>query len=468
MPDETLKAAPVASEISPTIDSNKYYGSPLWVQQVLKRITIPKTMELLGLPGMGKTSLLRFIASSKGALANEQYKSLLPGPYDKEPERIFLLLVEFKLMPKDKQWFTYLYERFQAEYPKLRERTRKHFPSLGRELDLPEIKTDPLTTEDETLSTLESYLKRLEHIRVVFLFDDFDHIFKDFDLPQITRLRPWVEWSCFVLAISRRLDEVNEKAAASPFFSSMPCVRLNGLGAEEASELVTDLLRSTNTAFHPDDVEFILGQAGGHTELLIRATQAFWMARQQMTTTNNEDPLSKDHREHLVTMLCPEFYRFFNLYWTCLDEAERDVLKKITLKQKREGLTEKAAEGTLQNSGLLLYDAAARENKPFSPLFKDFLADQVAALGKSKPDLTGTEASLLEYLQRHANQPCTFEQLLQEVWKASDQESDEKDQRRRMQVTVSRLRTKLNKANTGEDIVNIRDVGYRYIPAANE
>ena len=54
----------------------------------------------------------------------------------------------------------------------------------------------------------------------------------------------------------------------------------------------------------------------------------------------------------------------------------------------------------------------------------------------------------------------------QEIWAQDptiDTEPNENDKRRRIQVTISRLRSKLKEV-TGEDIVSIREHGYRFIP----
>jgi DNA-binding response OmpR family regulator len=105
-------------------------------------------------------------------------------------------------------------------------------------------------------------------------------------------------------------------------------------------------------------------------------------------------------------------------------------------------------------------------HKPFSSLFTDYLTETFALSSEpAKLELTGIEASLHQHLRQNPNQVCTFDQLLQEVWShASSGPGEKEQQRRRMQVAVSRLRSKLKDAGTGEDIINIRDVGYRYVP----
>jgi DNA-binding winged helix-turn-helix (wHTH) protein len=180
---------------------------------------------------------------------------------------------------------------------------------------------------------------------------------------------------------------------------------------------------------------------------------------------DTDEPLSKEHRAHLTILLRPEFYRFFNLYPEYLDTNEQEVLKKLVLGQNW-GEADERFVGALVHRGLVIYDDKKNIYRPFSSLFADYLSELTANSSEQpRLELTGIEASLHQYLRRHPNQTCTVDQLLQEVWTYANNESSEKDQqRRRMQVAISRLRTKLKDVNTGEDILSIRDVGYRYIP----
>jgi len=114
---------------------------------------------------------------------------------------------------------------------------------------------------------------------------------------------------------------------------------------------------------------------------------------------------------------------------------------KIVRGQKFEGDDEKLAIGTLVYRGLVIYEDGTKLYLPFSPLFGEFLSKKAQTSGpKRKLELTGTEAGLWEYLRLHANQTCTFDDLLEEVWNTSrSQSSDQEIQRRGMQVDSYRL-----------------------------
>src|ERR1041384_4045758 len=211
-------------------DYQSYFGSERWVREVFTRISARDSIELVGLPGMGKTNLLRFVASPKGAISEDKYRTLLPQTFNEQPERIFFLLVEFKSLSKTKHPFVYIYERFHAVYSKYRENVLEVFENLGE--DLPNFQMENEIDENLALKLLEQHFAQLPGIWPVFLFDDFDDVFRGMKEHELTRLRPWASWASFVLATSRRLDLVNPTTATSPFYTLMTCVRLNGLNSD--------------------------------------------------------------------------------------------------------------------------------------------------------------------------------------------------------------------------------------------
>jgi DNA-binding response OmpR family regulator len=103
----------------------------------------------------------------------------------------------------------------------------------------------------------------------------------------------------------------------------------------------------------------------------------------------------------------------------------------------------------------------------FSPLFGEFIAKKTSSpKASTESGLTGFETTLYDYLRRHTDRICTFEELSQALWDRPMWEmsvKSHKDQRRRIQVAVSRLRQKLMHA--GEDIYSSRGQGYQFLLA---
>ena len=133
------------------------------------------------------------------------------------------------------------------------------------------------------------------------------------------------------------------------------------------------------------------------------------------------------------------------------------------------------AVGFLQEIGLAKYVVETDSYEPFCPLFGDFVKKQaslpqvvevVAQVETVAPEeISGLELQLYEYLKQRADRVCDFKEIAESVWSARYGANDEEDDkaRRRIQVTVSRLRQKLKKNRWG-DISSIRERGYRWLP----
>ncbi len=123
------------------------------------------------------------------------------------------------------------------------------------------------------------------------------------------------------------------------------------------------------------------------------------------------------------------------------------------------------ALASLEAKGLVKYEQGQGEQpgkyEPFSPLYASFIGNLPAAASPPEPNLSGIEAALYTYLRAHQDRICTFAELWREVWKRPEGEESADQMRRRMQVTVSRLRKKL--PAIGEDINSVRDQGYRFV-----
>src|SRR5215217_2466453 len=138
-------------------DPHKFYGSLHWVHFVLEEVsaTPPRDLELIGLPGMGKTTLLQYLAHPDGAFA--QHAEWLQPPFHKEPERIFPVLVDFRQAPTDTHPFVYLCRRFHEEYSLYRDRQP---PPLRADLPALPAPREQATAESSA-DTLEGAIREL-------------------------------------------------------------------------------------------------------------------------------------------------------------------------------------------------------------------------------------------------------------------------------------------------------------------
>lgn len=451
-----------------TFIPENFYGSQTLVQLILEEISgfSPHSLELIGLPGMGKSTVLRYLAHPQGAL--DKNRDWLQKPYQQKPQLIFPVLVEFRLRPTYMHPFIYLYHRFHDAYLDYRKRAKKVL-----ECNLPEF-TMAKVEADVAVDTIEQNIKMLAdyEIRPVFLLDDFDLAFEKPNMTrdQATRLRPLRDSVAFILVTERPLHRVNPDAAGSPFFQTLPLKRFDGLTLEEARCLITEPLERVGYLFPSKDVDFVLQHTDGHSFLLILGGGALWDTRQQLNLLEKQDtPLSEKHLTILRGRMQKSFEHSFQLYWDRLELNEREALIWLLSDEETSIERHSTALASLQDKGVVRYNLENEQYDFFSPLFANFIRN-ISGNGNITPpvnfdlELTGLEMKLYEYLRSYKDRICTFEELSQEVWDhiPNGNQEDMDQMKRRIQVTVSRLRKKIQQ--TGEDIIGVRDQGYRFIP----
>jgi DNA-binding response OmpR family regulator len=114
---------------------------------------------------------------------------------------------------------------------------------------------------------------------------------------------------------------------------------------------------------------------------------------------------------------------------------------------------------------LIKFDPEKKKFVLAPELFGEFVRTRAASvLTEPGSGLSSLETALFEYLGKHKDRICSFDELAREVWKIKSTESNNDMEllRRRIQVTISRLRKKLQESFES-DIVSIRDQGYRLV-----
>ena len=442
-------------------DPSRYYGSQVWTDLTLQNASAhpPRPIEFTGLPGMGKSTYLRYLAHPQGAL--DKNRRALHPPFSDEPWLMFMVLAEFRLLPTDAHPFEYLYERFCTAYENHK---AVHKSNLDQWPDVLPI-NDKLSPDDAT-SLIEDFLTILKRIgvRAVFLLDDFHLAFKTLSLAQTTRLRPWRDRAAFVISTEYRLEKVNAQAAGSPFFQTLPSVPFGGLMTTEAKRLLEEPATQADRPFSPEDIEFTLTQAGTHPHLLIGAGAVLWTLRDNLRLPENT-VISRDHQQMLVGHFKERFIPTFQMYTEHLEESEKRALIATA---KNEDLDKHyPALAYLEKLGLVQLDTNKTvKYGPFSPLFGEYIkaADTIAPILQKDNVFAGIEGSLYDLLRRDPDKVYSFDDLSQGVWGESAKDVKDPDQlQRRVQVAVSRLRKKLQESGIG-DVISVRGKGYKLVP----
>jgi hypothetical protein len=443
-----------------SVGADSYFGSRALVEFTLQGVsgTPPRSFDFIGLPGMGKSTLLRYLAEPSGALAAA--KGALQPPFDANPSMIFPVLVEFRLLPTDSHPFIYLAERFCYDYRVYRRRAGGAGARLRdfKEAEPPSTPEAATTAIEETLTSLGE-----NGVRTVFLLDDFHLAFARLSLAETTRLRPWRESAAFVLSTERRLNKVNANAAGSPFFQVLALVPFGGLSPKEAKRLLTEPAAEADWPFHPKDVEFTLRLAGGHPHLLITAGGALWDVRQGLGYTREKSgTISKEHAEVLVGHYKERFAPTFEMYFEHLDDREQEALRAMAAGEVLP--LHQPALAFLMKLGLaVLTPASDAGYHAFSPLFEEFIASLDVRHVEVRNGVvrSGVEGRLLEYMAQRQGTVCTFEELARHIW-GEKGEQDRDAAQRRVQVAISRLRKRLLESKTG-DVRSVRGKGYKLV-----
>lgn len=443
-------------------DPSYYHGSQAWVDVAVQSIssTPTRSMELIGLPGMGKSFLLRYLADPAGALLRNV--SALQSPFRETPALIFPVLVEFRLLPSKTHPFVYLFKRFRDELNKVMQGVT---PLC--ELPVDSINDVEPNSSAQATALLEDVLLKLNEIgmRTAFLFDDFHIAFELLTQEETTRLRPWREASAFILTTERRLDKVNSEAAGSPFFQTLQVIPFGGLSIVEARRLMSEPAEDAEWPFAVKDIQFALERAAGHPLLLILAGRAIWDARNALGyDRGSKAPVSTEFPAMLIGQFKEWFFPIFKMYWEHLDPEEHVALSAAA------GVGQMAPEydralAFLDQLGLVKFNPKEGNYEPFSSLLSEYLREgKSTAPRKQKGRGTaGIGTTLFDYLQRNMSRPSSFEELGREVWgERSNGGGNDELLKRRIQVAVSRLRKKLHKAGTG-DVLSVRDQGYRLV-----
>lgn len=443
-------------------EPDSFYGSGSTIAQIMEGISAlpqPKSFELVGLPGTGKTTHLQFLAHPEGAFARSKHRQYLSPNFEKLRYRAFPVHVECRLTPSDMHIFVYICSRFSEEWHRRRD--------LHNQQEIQLVEPDSLT-EETAVKALEKACKRLDRsaIRPVLLLDDFGLPFEGMEESETTRLRPLRPFVAFVIATEERLNKVNPKAAGSPFFYNIGVVEFRGLDEEDATQLVSEPAAQAGYPFPKPDQTFILEHSERYSALLLRGCEALWTYRHKLKLSP-ETPLSDKQRDAFLGQLRSEFESFYRLYWHKLTEDEREALSSLAHSPRELSVGDRETLGALEKkTGLVeadLDDPALYEFS--SPLFERFVSTEAEIkVAESQPSLTGLETRLYQYLLDHVDEVCTFEELHSAIWSQPMGESaDERDHaKRRVQVAISRLRSKLRETEEA-DILSIRDQGYRLI-----
>ncbi len=188
--------------------------------------------------------------------------------------------------------------------------------------------------------------------------------------------------------------------------------------------------------------------SGGHIRLL----QLMLILLHEKPLLKKADLLSHFLKDERIQLQCEEL-------WESLTAKEQQLLKTIA---------EEATKPLKVETPNYLLDTGFIINKDsgyqiFSPLFENYVKSKSESvpLVETTIEFTKKELALFKFLQKNINQVCERDQIIEAVWTDEEEALEVSDWA--MDRLVARVRAKLKKQNSPQEILTIRTRGYKLI-----
>lgn len=455
-----------------TYDHQRFYGRETEIRNMLRVITAaePGGHAIYGLRTIGKTTLLKFIRDKEGAL--KKY------PHFVSPE--FRIGGDYRLL------FVYINFPVYGETGSLFFIMLSHLEDVLHEEDLYEAAPVPpydiSLTKKETVDILRKIIHKLsqQKIRTVFMLDDFDEPLKSITIQDDGFLRTIAATAVLILATEDAFSDIRPDINdASPTLGILRPEVVELLSPEAASQLIHDPLKDTSASFSEVSEKFLIHVAGRQPFLLTAACELFYELLE--TYPDMQRDLERPERYNsLISQFIyrlsgqPYVARVLQITW---NRFGKDIQRTIYNIASGDELDTEGEMGKLVakliDKGLVYADIKNDRYNIVSALFDNFV-QQTYAFGEDKTlvpyavesklqfdGLTPIDGALMTYFLANRERICTFDELLEAVWKSEDKS------KRALEAAVHRLRRHIG---PDEQIQNVRSVGYIYTrdPAVNQ
>ena len=317
---------------------------------------------------------------------------------------------------------------------------------------------------------------------VVLLFDEFDEAFQGIEGRVFLNLRAlrdkYRDTLCCVVATEQGLRESRSGPEIAEFCELFAHnVRfLSTLKKDDAIRVINGFARQEELDFSPQDIDFIIAQAGGHPGLLEVVCRLLGTS----LSSGEAQLYSQDERYRLLE---ERFGSDLNVrtecakLWNDLTGEEQNAL--VAFLSNPQSPLEPRIGRSLCEKSFLIEDEAG-QLRPFGRLFEGFAHRQrlvkegtpqgvrvdvdggeVWVDGQAVPTLTNLEYRLLLLLYGHMDKICDKYQVVEAVW---GEEYIEEVDDARIEKLVSRLRQKIElEPSNPRYLVTVRGRGYKLV-----
>lgn len=450
-------------------DDKRFYGSKALLLEIVQRTLgeQPQNFALVGPRYLGKTRILRHLASHDGPLFGDEWSSERPGRFA-DGTRVITVLVDCSWPEVKESFLDALAQRVTASL-----RSTEAFPLDWKrieEVDRPSRKLVMITRQLHE-----------QGYRLIIMLDNFDALLDAAHLSpeELDELRPLAPTMVLIVALHRSLADTDLTRFASALLDEMHQVFVPLLTLEEASQWLTRSIL-TNPP-HGNMLVSLLDLAGGHPFLLSRLANV-WLDLE--ASLAGPATVSAGDFDFIRLRLAEHGRLLFTYLRQTLSEppsfVRREVLAELTGRLMATDGGVSTVPGAWQvplnwliNQRIVIRTADGY--RFFTPLFAEFLrtetsaGSRLAAVAKAAPpktivmaeSLPTIEAQLLAYLFVETDRVVSLEELLREVWRLPE----DSESTRRVQEAIRRLRQRLQQIDPPiGQIENERGRGYRFVP----
>jgi hypothetical protein len=465
---------------SPLPVGEYFHGRKREVQRIIESFQRlePLSIAVVGLRGMGKTSLLRYIIAPPEEKRQEHQElaemlnntvramvNVAAVVYDKNPSNI-----------KDFLWESLLRE-LQQNLPE-------------NSAPCSKCSSDDFANEENQKNLLFQALEHQtqEHKRqVLLLFDDFDTMFDHMNIEdsvevvqtlggfaRMQRVTTIIATQVNTVQLSHHLSAKDPSRMVkwwdlfSPFY--LETINLGQMPKEEVESFKERVKGDDQPQFDEKDVEYIYKLAGGHPELTRVAFSLLFDRKQQVQGTSN---IRFPYREFTYDVVAKELkesaQRLFLRYWDWeyLTDNHKNILFTLATTELNEDSRESRETSQLFGWGLIT--AGKGNYQIFSEAFKEFVDERVdpeylrAKLeelqfqlrAKLEESLSRKALQLFRILYDNPDKEFSEEELREAIWK------DKNPNSRAVYLAIHRLKQKMRE-NKWHLLGRIETVGKGY------
>lgn len=293
-----------------------------------------------------------------------------------------------------------------------------------------------------------------EHgLRLCFIFDEFDEIYRVLPAPALANLRAVRDADryrvCYVLMVRDHPGRLRPRAEVEGFYELMSrsVIGLRPYCDEDARRVIAQIVARRSRAVTADQEAAMLALSGGHPGLLVALCD---LLSNGYTAPADGDLVAWALGQPQVVEECSKL-------WNGLAEDEQFALSRLA-----NGIGASYAVRELLTLKGIIRPAGPGVVEYFSPLFRQYVLNEgslsdrelwldegatvVWVEGRSITDLTRLEFDLLRYLYRRLGQVCSRDEILASLYPLEAMDADRSGADNRIDTLVRRLRKAIEPA----------------------